>query len=315
MTPETLSNNIKAWAAEIGFDACGVAAATPIDPENRLGEWLARGYHADMTWIASSKQVRQDIAAKLAGVRSVVVVARNYYVPAPPKPEGSARAARYAWGRDYHRILRKPLQKLARRIQQTVEGSTCWCSIDSGPALERAWAAKAGLGWIGKNSLVLRQDIGSWFFLGVIATTAEAAPDKPMADHCGACRACIDACPTNAIVEGRMVDSNRCISYHTIENRGDRPAELSTQFDGWVFGCDICQEVCPWNRKPVVTDEPDFLPREGHAFPDPDALLAMDEGAFRAEYAGTPFMRARYEGMRRNARIALANQQRPVKDR
>jgi len=298
---------VKEWAARQGFDACGIAAAAPIDPEDRLGAWLNGGYHADMAWMAETKAVRQDVTLKLPGARSVVVVARNYYAPRPERMPNTGRVSRYAWGRDYHNVLRKPLRRLAEAIRGLEPGAACYCCIDAGPVLERAWAARAGLGWIGKNGLVLRPDLGSWFFLGVILTTVELAPDAPMADQCGDCRRCIDACPTGAIVEERVVDAGRCISYHTIENRRDIPGDIAPLIGDWLFGCDICQEVCPWNRETPVTSQGDFHPREGHADPDLDRLAAMDEAAFREAFTGTPIRRAGHAGMLRNVAIVREN--------
>jgi epoxyqueuosine reductase len=301
------AQGVKSSAAAKGFDACGIAAAAPIDPEDRLGEWLRNGYHADMDWMERTRDIRQDVQKKLPGTRSVVVVARNYYAPRPDPEEGTGKVARYAWGRDYHRVLLKPLRRLARFIETLEDGAKTYCCIDSGPVLERAWAARAGLGWIGKNSLVLRRDLGSWFFLGTILTTVELTPDSPVPDQCGSCRLCIDACPTDAIVEPGVVDSRRCISYQTIENRGEIPQELQPNFDGWVFGCDICQDVCPWNRKVTETDEIDFHPRPGHANLDPSSIAKMDEDAFREEFRGTPILRAKRNGMLRNCSIVPTN--------
>jgi epoxyqueuosine reductase len=308
LTLRERTESVKARAAELGFDACGVAsAAPPPDPEGRLGAWLAAGYHAGMAWMAATKDLRLDVRKKLPGAKSVVVMARNYFAPRPDAEEGTGRVSRYAWGRDYHRVLRKPLRELTHHIEGMGEGAACYCCVDSGPMLERAWAARAGLGWIGKNGLVLREGSGSWFFLACIATTVELGPDAPAPERCGSCSACIEACPTEAIVAPRVVDSNRCISYHTIENKGDVPAGLSRHFGDWVFGCDVCQEVCPWNRDAKPTSDPDFLPRPGHAHPKLDTLTAMDEAAFKGKFAGSPIIRAKHAGMARNAAIARAN--------
>ncbi|MEK7793342.1 MAG: tRNA epoxyqueuosine(34) reductase QueG [Candidatus Hydrogenedentota bacterium] len=293
-----------------GFDACGIAAATPADPEDRLGAWLARGFAADMKWMARTKTTRQDVTKKVPGARSVVVVAKNYFAERPEAPAGAGRVARYAWGRDYHRVLRKPLRRLAEFIRGLEPGVETYCSIDSGPVLERTWAERAGLASIGKNSLALRRDMGSWFFLATIITSAELAPDEPAADICGTCTLCLDACPTGAIVEPRVVDSRRCISYQTIENRGEVPEDIQPLHGDWVFGCDICQEVCPWNRFATETGERDFLPRGNHANPDPHWLAKLDEAEFNREFEGTPVRRAKHSGMVRNARIAAANTQR-----
>lgn len=305
--PQSRADEVKARARREGFDLCGIAEAGPADPQGNLARWLAAGFQADMHWIAGSRAVREDVRRKLPGARSVVVVGRNYYSERPPKPAGAGRVARYAWGRDYHRVLRKPLRRLARQIDALEEGAESYCCVDSGPVLERTWAERAGVGWVGKNSLILNRDHGSWFFLGVILTTVRLESDRPVEDLCGTCTACLDACPTAAIVEPGVVDANRCISYQTIENRGEAPEALAGQFGDWVFGCDVCQEVCPWNRFRSTTTEPDFFPRRDHAHPDLRTLQEMTDEAFAREYEGTPILRARAAGMKRNARIAERN--------
>lgn len=301
------SASIKARAAELGFDACAVAAAERVDPDDRLGTWLASGFHADMDWMVRTKALRQDVRLKVPGARSVVVVARNYHAPRPPKPPDTGRVSRYAWGRDYHRVLRKPLRALAAYLDSLQDAGTSYCCIDSGPVLEKFWAQRAGLGWIGKNSLILRRDLGSWFFLGVIVTTLQLPPDPPIPDYCGTCTRCLDVCPTSAFVEPGVVDSRLCLSWHSIENRGEIPPELHPHFGDWVFGCDLCQEVCPWNRDVPVTSEPDFHPRAGQAHPSLERLDSMDGAEFLESFAGTPIMRAKLPGMQRNARIAQEN--------
>ena len=294
---------VKAFAAGLAFDACGIAEAGPIDPKDRLGQWLDAGYHADMDWMARTRALRQDPRLKMPRAESVVVVARNYHYPRPEASPGTGKVARYAWGRDYHKVLRKPLIRLARFLDEFGVESPSYAAVDSGPVMERAWAERAGLGWIGKNSLVLRRDIGSWFFLGAVLTEVALAPDAPTSGHCGTCRACLDACPTGAFVREGVLDANKCISYQTIENRGEIPKELHGNMEGWLFGCDICQEVCPWNRFAKTSTEPDFAPREGQANPPLDPILAMDEAEFDARFAGTPIRRAKWQGMRRNAAV------------
>lgn len=299
---------VKTAAAALGFDACGIAEAGIIDPEGRLADWLARGFHADMGWMAATADVRADIRRRLPGARSVVVVARNYYAERPavsePGAPGFARVARFAWGRDYHRVLLKPLRALARTIQECSGHGETYVCIDSGPVLERAWAARAGIGWIGKNSLVVREGAGSWFFLGVIATDAALAADVPVSNRCGMCTRCLDACPTGAIVAPGIVDARRCIAYQTVENRGEISADVQERMGPWICGCDVCQEVCPWNRFACETTEPDFLPRPALANPDIGAWLGMDEEAFKRIAAGSPVCRAKYAGIQRNLRIA-----------
>jgi len=315
---QQLARQVKEFAAKLGFDACGIAEAGPVDPEDRLGQWLGRGFHADMQWMETTRELRQDVRKKLPDAQSVVVVARNYYYPRPEEKSDSAhassargRVARYAWGRDYHRVLKKPLRKLAAYLDALEPGAQSYAAVDSGPVMERSWAERAGLGWIGKNSLVLRRDLGSWFFLGVVISTVPLTPDTPASDHCGSCTACLDACPTDAIVSPQVVDANRCISYQTIENRGEVPLEIQAKTADWVFGCDICQEVCPWNRFEVRSTETDFQPRPGHAQPSLQELLKTDENEFNTRFAGTPIRRAKHAGIQRNAAIALKNAHAP----
>ena len=302
-SPEERSQAVKAFATKLGLDACGIAQAGPADPEDRLGEWLAAGYHADMDWMATTKAIRQNPQIKMPGARSVVVVARNYYYPDPAADAGTVKVARYARGRDYHKVLKKPLLQLARFLDDFGTVQPSYAAVDSGPVMERAWAERSGIGWIGKNSLVLRRDIGSWFFLGTVITEVVLAPDSPIADNCGTCRACLDACPTDAFVKEGVVDARKCISYQTIENRATVPEDLHEKMEGWVFGCDICQEICPWNRFQQTSTEPDFAPREGQAHPRLDELLDMNEETFNVRFAGTPIRRAKHAGILRNARL------------
>ncbi len=302
---EERSRAVKDFATGLGFDACGIAEAGPIDPEDRLGQWLSAGYHADMDWMAATKAIRQDPRVKMPGARSVVVVARNYFYPDSESGPGTGKVARYARGRDYHKVLKKPLVKLARFLDEFGVSSTSYAAVDSGPIMERAWAERAGLGWIGKNSLVLRRDIGSWFFIGTVITEVALVPDRPIESHCGTCRACLDACPTDAFVREGVLDARKCISYQTIENRGDIPEDVQSNMKGWVFGCDICQEVCPWNRFEQTSTEPDFAPREGQAFPKLEELAGSSEDAFNERFAGTPIRRTKHAGMVRNAAVLL----------
>lgn len=305
LSPAACSDAVKARATELGFDACAIAEAGPIDPEDHLGQWLDAGHHADMGWMETTKSIRQDPRLKLPGARSVVVVARNYHQPDPDAAPGTGKVARYARGRDYHKVLKKPLIALARFLDAFGVEQPSYAAVDSGPVMERAWAERAGLGWIGKNSLVLRRDIGSWFFLGTVITEVALAPDAPLPSHCGTCRACLDACPTDAFVAEGVLDARKCIAYHTIENRAEIPDEIGRNLEGWVFGCDICQEVCPWNRFARPTTEVDFAPRPGQAHPDLEGLLGLDETAFNERFAGTPIRRTRHSGMQRNARTLL----------
>ena len=312
MLPKKRAEQVKAYAAALEFDACGIAAAGFPDPEDRLGAWLAQGFDAGMAWMAKTKAIRQDVRERMPGARSVVVVARSYYSKRPEPPVNSGRVSRHAWGRDYHAVLRRPVQTLADYIAGLESGALCFWSVDTGPVMEKAWAVRAGLGWIGKNGLVLREGLGSWFFLGVIATTVELAWDEPAADRCGACAKCIEACPTRAIVAPHVVDSRRCISYHTIEQRGAIPPEMCREMGTWVFGCDLCQEVCPWNHRIEETSEKAFHPDPKVANPDLHVLAQIDDERFRITFAGSVLFRTKSECIRRNARIVLENQRRQV---
>jgi len=302
---------VKARAAELGFDACGVADAENVDPDGHLRDWVARGYHADMDWMVRTAAIRADVRRKMPHARSVVVVARNYYSGTPhrpPVPESRVAISRYAWGRDYHRVLLKPLRALAKTIATLGPAghNPPYVCIDSGPVLERAYAARAGIGWIGKNGLVLREDLGSWFFLGIVVTETELAPDTPVRDRCGQCTRCIEACPTGAIVEPGVVDSRRCISYHTVENRGEIPADIREKMGGWIFGCDMCQDVCPWNRFARQTTEPGFFVRPEWASLCAEEWLDMDEATFDRLTCGSPLRRAKYAGIKRNLAVAAS---------
>ena len=304
--PADRAQALKGRAATLGFDACGIASVS-AEADDGFNAWLEAGYHADMNWMARTRDLRQQVGLKLPGVRSVVVVARNYYAPRPEAPPGAGRVSCYAWGRDYHRALIKPLRQLAAFLNTLEPGAQSYASIDSGPVRERAWAARAGLGWVGKHSLIIHPELGTWVFLGTVLTTVELAPDAPLEDGCGACRACMDACPTGAIVAPRTVDARKCISYHTIENKGVIPAAVADKMGNQVFGCDICQQACPWNRAQRVTDCADILPRPNAANPPLDCLVAADPEWYDATFNGTPVRRAGLQGMRRNATIVQKN--------
>jgi epoxyqueuosine reductase len=242
----------------------------------------------------------------LPEARSVVCVALNYY-QGEPSDRSWTPVARYAWGRDYHDVMTPRLEALAGFIGEAA-GARGKCYVDTGPLLERDLAARAGLGWVGKNTMLLHPALGSWFFIGVLLTTASLAHDAALPDRCGTCRACLDACPTEAFVAPYVLDARRCISYLTIEHRGAVDPDLAAGTGPWQFGCDVCQDVCPWNRRAPVTREEAFFPAA--PYPGAAAVAAMDDAAFRHRFADTPLMRPKAEGMRRNARIALDNARR-----
>jgi epoxyqueuosine reductase len=299
----TLTESVKALALELGFDLVAIGPADPPEHGAALRRWVEAGHAATMGYLARRLEERLDPRRVLPGARSVLCVALNYYQGEPADPSWRP-VARYAWGRDYHDVIAPRLERLAAHLAEA-GGARSRGYVDTGPVLERDLAARAGLGWVGKNTMLLHPRLGSWFFLGVLLTTAELASDAPLADRCGSCRACLDACPTGAFVAPYVLDARRCISYLTIEHRGDLDPDLQPSMAGWQFGCDICQDVCPWNRKTPPTAEADFVPEA--AYPGAEAVSAMDDADFRRHFAGTPILRAKAAGMRRNAVIYLKN--------
>jgi epoxyqueuosine reductase len=247
---------------------------------------------------------RADVTLMHPGTQSVVVVARNYYTPHSHPPTATGKISRYAWGDDYHDVLRPMLNALCQRITELIPGSTSRGLVDSAPVMEKEWAVRAGLGWQGKHTNVLRRDIGSWFFLGVVLTTAELTPDAPMDDYCGTCTACMDVCPTNAIVEPNVLDATRCISYWTIEIKPEHhvPQEIVNGLDNWLFGCDACQDVCPWNRFQQPTTEPRFAPRQGQTSIAPDSILTLQPAEYTDRFHQSPLTRTKLAGLQRTAR-------------
>jgi epoxyqueuosine reductase len=309
--PDRLAAEIKSRALEEGFDGVGLARATALERDgDRLAAWLAGRRHAAMAWMERRPERRADPRLLLPGCRTVVALTMSYWAgeEASRTPPGHARVALYAHGRDYHKVLGKRARRLAGWIESRT-GAAARSFVDTGPVLERAWAERAGLGWIGKNANLLTRSAGSWLLLAEVLTAAEAAPDPgPHADHCGTCTACIDACPTDAIVADGTVDSRRCISYWTIEHRGPVPEARRAGNGNWIFGCDVCQDVCPWNVRFARPRDDDPFERRGDLRGlDPETVLASDETEFRARYSGTALMRAKWEGMRRNACIVLGN--------
>ena len=296
---------MRALARECGFELAGVARAEPAEDAARYRDWIAAGNAGEMRYLTGHRaDVRQDPRHLLPSARSVVCVGKLYQTPWPHTTQfhGEDRGwiSRYAWGDDYHQVMRRGLQQLAERIGL---GEYRIC-VDTAPLLERSYARLAGLGWIGKNTCLINQQSGSWFFLGELLAPIEIAPDSPPPDRCGTCRRCIDACPTAAIVPGG-IDSRLCISYFTIERRGSIAEEMRAGIGPHVFGCDICQDVCPWNRRAPMTADPAFAPR--HFAPALAEMAALSETQFRAMFRGTPVTRARYSGFLRNVAIAMGN--------
>jgi epoxyqueuosine reductase len=304
------AEQVKAAALRLGFDAVAIAAAEPlVDPIARYRQWLEQGNHGMMQWMERNVEKREDPSLVLADARSVIVVARNYYTPHHHGENATGKISRYAWGDDYHDVVTPMLDELSREVERIVPGSTTRRYVDTGPVMEKEWAVRSGLAWRGKHSNVIRRDIGSWFFLGVVLTTADLEAGSPMADFCGTCTACIDACPTKAITEPYVVDSRACISYWTIEVKPEHavPQEIASHMDGWLYGCDVCQDVCPWNRFETPTTEPRFQPRDLVTELNPSSVVDLQPETFAQRFAGSPMKRAKLAGLQRSANILLQN--------
>jgi epoxyqueuosine reductase len=303
---------IKQRARELGFDACGIAPAT-THPELRFfGEWLSRGYAASMTYLSRSADQRADVRKVLSSARSVIALATLYNTRHPFSTECAdperAHVARYAWGDDYHEVIGRRLDSLiAWMHEQHPEPFEAAPYVDTGPVQERVYAQHAGIGWIGKNACVINERLGSFVFLAEVICSLPLAPDPPSFDQCGTCTLCLDACPTGALVAPGVLDSNRCISYLTIEHRGAIPDEVAPAIGTHVYGCDVCQEVCPWNHAAPVSSDPAWQPRAAWDQPAVVDLLQMDEGRLRGALRGSAMTRARADGLRRNLEVASAN--------
>lgn len=311
MSISKLTARIKETAYSLGFFRVGIAPAESLDG-SRLDMWLKRDYHGDMLYMQTHRDIRLDPAKLVAHAKSIIVCAMNYYTPfASAREANQGRFSRYAWGNDYHNVIRPRLQKLLTFIREAHPGVKGRVFVDSAPVLEKEWAVRAGIGWYGKHSNILTRDYGSWFFLGEVIVDRELDYDEPFqADYCGSCRQCIDACPTNAIIRPRLVDARNCISYLTIELKHNRlyPDELKAKIGNLVFGCDICQDVCPWNiRFARPTDEPAFQPRPHNLNPKLEDLIKIDINEFRVKYHKSPVKRAKFEGFKRNVSVALEN--------
>ena len=300
----TLTELCKARALELGFDRVAIGPASAPEHGDALRRWLEAGYAGTMGYLERRLGERLDPARVLPGARSVVCVALNYYQGEPAPDPSWAPVARYAWGSDYHDVMTPRLAALGARLAE-VCGAVSKGYVDTGPVLERDLAARAGLGWVGKNTMLLHPDLGSWFLIGVLLTTAALDFDEPLPDRCGTCRACLDACPTGAFVAPYVLDARKCISYLTIEHRGPIDPALEGELGAWEFGCDVCQDVCPWNRKSPVTREGAFLPSA--PYPGAERIAAMSDEEIRRRFAGTALLRSKPAGLRRNAAIARDN--------
>ena len=309
MTPD----RVKDLARECGFELAGIASADPSPDFPRFKNWVDRGMAGEMSYLTDYRAgIRSNPKRLLESARSIICVGKLYNSPKPYSTEFTDAElgwiSRYAWGGDYHEVLRRGLALLAERLGPGHEHKVC---VDTAPLLERSFAHAAGLGWIGKNTCLINEPLGSWFFLGELLTSLEIQPDSPPPDRCGTCSRCVEACPTQAIsAQGYELDSRLCISYFTIELRGPVPHQHRSQLGNHVFGCDICQDVCPWNRRAPVTEEPAFAPT--NMSPSLERLAALGETEFREMFRHSAVSRAKYRGFLRNVAIAMGNSASPA---
>jgi epoxyqueuosine reductase len=293
---------IKQWATEAGFDFCGISKATFLEEEApRLENWLNLNYNGTMAYMANHFDKRLDPRKLVDGAKSVISVMLNYY---PEKQQDTENAtfkiSKYAYGADYHEVIKTKLRTILENIQNNIGEVNARVFVDSAPVLDKAWAAKSGLGWVGKNANLISKQNGSFYFLGEIICDLDLAYDTPTTNHCGTCTACLDACPTDAIVAPYVVDGSKCISYYTIELKEAIPNEVKGKFENWVFGCDICQDVCPWNRFAKAHKTPEFaLKKEIETFTKND-WEEITEEIFKAIFRNSPIKRSKFEGLKRN---------------
>ena len=303
----TREDLLREWALEAGFDRAGIAHTGPSEFSDSLVDWVRRGDHGAMAWIERGVEKRLDSRRVLDGARSVLCVALDYLPTQPRSGDLWPRVARYAHGRDYHDLMHERLEVLESRIAEAFPGCGTRRYVDTGPVLERELAARAGLGSFGKNTNLLHPEAGSWFLLGELFLTLDLEPDAGVSDLCGTCTLCLEACPTGALPEAYRLDSRRCISYWTIEHRGTFPEEMRDALGDWVFGCDICQEVCPVNAAPPPADHPELDLPVGRAALDLAGLLGIEVNDYVELFRGSPMKRAKREGLQRNAAVAMGN--------
>jgi epoxyqueuosine reductase len=306
------SDRVKQKAKSLGFHLVGIASLSAPEEDRAIANlktWLALGYHADMAWMENPK--RFDPRACLPEARSLISLALNYYTPHPHPPgQEYAKISRYAWGRDYHKVLHPKLKALARWLEGQGEGIQTRYYADTGPVQDKVWAQRSGLGWIAKNGNVITREYGSWVFLAEVLTNLDLRPDRSHAEHCGTCTRCIEACPTDAIAQPFVVDAHRCIAYHTIENRAETlPDAIAPHLNGWVAGCDICQDVCPWNQRfAKETDIAEFQPYPGNLASKLSELAEMTDEEWNQRFPASALRRIKPKMLRRNAYANLKAQ-------
>jgi epoxyqueuosine reductase len=304
-TTSYYTQQVKTFARNLGFDYCGIARVQKLDDDaRRLESWLNKGYQGAMQYMENHFDLRVDPSKLVPGAKSVITLMINYF-PSKEQPEQAPKVSKYAYGKDYHEVIRNKLNLFLSLINEHIGEVHGRGFVDSAPVLERSWAQRSGLGWIGKNGNLLTKQQGSFFFIATLIVDMELEYDDPFAkDYCGTCRKCIDACPTDAILENKVVDGSRCISYFTIELKDMLiPVEMEGKFDGWLFGCDTCQDVCPWNRFAAAANEREFTPIEEILNFSSDDWGALTEDSFKKIFRHSPLKRAKFEGIQRNLKF------------
>ncbi|KAA3602795.1 MAG: tRNA epoxyqueuosine(34) reductase QueG [Calditrichaeota bacterium] len=302
MNRKLLTQEVRKIGMSLGFDKIGFAKAEELPEKNYLALWLEKGFHGQMTWMEQNFEKRTNPQKLVPRSSTVISVALNYYREAE-REDGSVKISRYAWGDDYHKVLKKKLKSFYLQVQELIPELEGRYFVDTAPISDKMWAVKSGIGWLGKHSNVITRDFGSWVFLGELVVNHEFDYDEEIGDFCGTCERCLTACPTDAIVEPYVVDSNKCIPYLTIELKSENPipAEFEGKMEGWVFGCDICQDVCPWNIKFAQESKvEEFKERDFLVNPKSEEILNLREEEFLEIFRNNPVKRAKFEGLKRN---------------
>ena len=291
-------------AKQLGFDLVGFAKADSLEDETeKLQQWLDKGFQASMNYMEKNLHKRKDVKEILPNAKSIISLALNYYIPDNYTNEkDKGKVSRYAWGKDYHLVIWQKLDELETMLREIEPEFETLSYVDTGPVMDKAWAVRAGIGWMGKHTNVINPEIGSWFFIATLITNYEFDYSEIIVDHCGTCTACIDACPTDAIVQEYVVDANKCISFQTIENKNEIPIEFKGKFDNWIFGCDICQDVCPWNQKfSVISSVKEFYPLNKEM--TYNEVMKLDNVSFKERFVESPIKRTKLKGLQQNAKF------------